>query len=476
MKNIIFKTSVIAMALFISVAVFAQQNLRTAYFLDGYTYNYKLNPSFAPERSFLAIPAIGNVGIGVESNFGLSTFLYPTQDGRLTTFLNKSVSDEQFLGKLNNLNKGNLDINESLLAVGFRTGKAFHTIDLSLKAGFGTVVPKDLFAFVKTGSSNGQYAWDISNIGLKGNLRAEFAYGYQRSFGKNLRVGARVKLLAGLAQVNMIIDNLNMTMNDKQWTVTAHGKAELSGPTSIGATDDNGSTNIDINMPESMSEWVEYLSSPSIGLAFDLGASFDFLKYFTASVSVLDLGYVTWNNTTTSVMPGGQWKFEGFENLGSEDGSVDEQLDALGKNFMDMLKMETTATNIKKKNMLSATIHAGIEARMPFYERLSFGFLATQRIDGPYSWTEGRFSANLAPVNWFSLAGSYAYSDFGNSLGGAVNIHLPGINLYAGLDSFLPLAAVTPQFVPVNTLNTNLTLGLTITFGKAKGRYRNSVE
>lgn len=473
MKNI-FKTSyIIVAAMLISTAAFAQQNLRSAYFLDGYTYGYKMNPAFAPERSFFAFPMLGNTGIGIESNLGLSTFLYPTADGKLTTFLNSSITDEQFLSKINNLNQMNMSLNESLLAVGYRIGKSFHTIDLSFKSDWGAVVPKGLFAFMKTGSADGQYSWDISNIGFRANARMELAYGYQRSIGKNLRVGARLKLLAGLARTNILVDNLNLTMNGQQWTVKAHGDAAISGPVRIGTKEGSNELNLsDIRTPETMEEFTEYLSSPSIGAAIDLGASFDFLKYFTASLSVLDLGFVSWNGTTTAVMPGGEWKFDGFENLGSSDGSVDDQLSALGDELAQMLKMEKVDDYVKKNSMLSATIHAGIEARMPFYERLSFGLLATQRIDGPYSWTEGRLIANLAPVNWFSLAGSYAYSNFGNSLGGVINIHLPGFNLYAGLDSFLPMSEVTPQYVPVNALNTNMTFGLTFTFGKAVSRYR----
>ena len=110
---------------------------------------------------------------------------------------------------------------------------------------------------------------------------------------------------------------------------------------------------------------------------------------------------------------------------------------------------------------------------MPFYERLSFGLLGTQRISGSYSWTEGRLSANLAPVNFFSLSCSCAASSFGNSVGAVVNFHFPGLNLYAGVDSFLPLLNVVPKYyIPVGHLNTNLALGLDITFGKAVGRYR----
>ena len=164
--------------------------------------------------------------------------------------------------------------------------------------------------------------------------------------------------------------------------------------------------------------------------------------------------------------------FNGFGNIASEDINIGDQLSGMGDELLNMLKLEKTGEGLTKSHMLAATIHAGVEARMPFYERLSFGLLGTQRIDGIYSWTEGRLIANLAPVNFFSIAGSYALSNYGSSLGAVLNIHLPGFNLYAGLDSFLPLMEVTPQFVPVNSTNTNVSLGLSFTFGKAVGRYR----
>lgn len=459
--------------LILSVALFdnasAQQNLRTAYFLDGYTYNYKLNPAFAPERSFFALPFLGNVGIGVESNLGLSTFVYPTSDGKLTSFMNKSVGDEQFLEKLRKLNKMNVSLNENLFAFGFRTGKSYHTVDLSLKAYMSASVPKDLFSYIKVGGANGRESWDVSRTGFKMSSRLELAYGYSRPIADWVRVGARVKLLFGMAHAKMLIDDMNITMNSEKWSITSHGKAEISGPFNVGTVENDD--NLDLDKIDMNGDFKEYLSTPNIGAALDLGATFDFLNYFTASVSILDLGFIGWNGTTTAVMPGGEWNFEGISNEISGKGSVDEQLENLGKDFVKLFKVDNSGKS-KRTNMLAATIHAGIEARMPFYERLTFGLLATQRIDGPFSWTEGRLSTNLAPVNWLSLAASYAISDFGNSFGGVLNLHLRGFNLYFGMDSFLPLMKVTPQSVPVNNLNTNLTMGLTFTFGKPVGRYR----
>ena len=480
MKTLRYTLAIALLTAVSSLSAFAQQNLRTAYFLDGYTYNYKLNPAMAPERGFFAVPMIGNFGVGAETNLAVSTLLYPTGNGNMTTFLNSSVADNEFLDKLNTLNSLNVSINESILAMGFRTGKSFHTLDLSLKADESASLPKDLFAFMKTGSSNGATAWDISRTGIRVDSRLELAYGYSRSISDWIRVGARAKMLFGIVRADALIDDLQLQMTGDEWSVTAHGTAEISAPVPNGeAGSDVDPTFITLitapfEVVEDIAEGVEdYYSKPNVGFAIDLGATFDFLEYFTASVSVLDLGFIGWNQTTTAVMPGGKWSFGGFDNISFADGGgLDAEIDRLGESLEDMIKMEITGEGIKKSNNIAATVHAGLEARMPFYERLTFGLLGTQRINGIYSWTEGRLSANLAPTNWFSLAGSYAISNFGNSVGGVANIHLPGLNLYAGLDSFLPLMNVTPQYIPIDSANTNLTFGMTLTFGKAQGRYR----
>ena len=88
MKKLLYIIAVTVLSAASYVNAHAQQsNLRTAYFLDGYTYRYRFNPSFAPERGFFAIPALGNIGIGAESNLGLSNFYFPTGNGSLNTFI-----------------------------------------------------------------------------------------------------------------------------------------------------------------------------------------------------------------------------------------------------------------------------------------------------------------------------------------------------------------------------------------------------
>lgn len=458
-------------ALFIVTAASAQQNLRTAYFTDGYTFKYKMNPAMAPERGFFAIPVLGNIGIGAESNLGLSTFLYPTSDG-LTTFLNSSVPADEFMGRIKRNNKLNVNVNTSILAFGFRTGKSFHTIDLSLRADARAAIPESLFGFIKEGSSDGVTSWDIAGTGARADARLELAYGYSRPLSDHINIGGRVKFLMGAARADVMMDKMSLSMTGDQWSVLSHGDASVSFPMTFGT--ESGSRLVDFNEITMSEDFKEYLS-PSIGLALDLGATADFMEYFTVSLSVTDLGFISWKNTTDMQTPEGKVIFDGFGTIETDPESGNtfgDQFSQLGEELLDMFSLEKVNDKMKKTSALAATVHAGFEARMPFYDRLSFGFLATQRIDGRYSWTEGRLSANVAPVNWLSASLSAAISDFGASAGAVLNLHVPGFNFFVGLDSFGPLMNVTPQFIPVGKINTNISFGLSTTFGKASGRYR----
>ena len=178
---------------------------------------------------------------------------------------------------------------------------------------------------------------------------------------------------------------------------------------------------------------------------------------------------MSWKNTTIAETPTTSWSFEGFESFESD--KINEQFSSMTSDMMNVFNFEVKESGTKKSSFLAATINAGIEARMPFYQRLTFGLLYTQRIEGVYSWSEGRIAASLAPTRWFSLSTNYAISNFGHSWGGAVNLHLPWLGIFVGMDNFSPLLNVTPQFIPVNPINTNLAFGINISFGKYNGRY-----
>lgn len=458
----------------------AQQNFRTGYFLDGYAYRYKFNPAFQGERGYFALPVIGRTGIGIESSLAMSDLIYPVSDGKLVTFLHPDVQASEFMRGISNVNKLAANIDMGILSTGFRSGKSYHTIDMSLRADVGINLPGSIFEFAKNGSSAGRTAYDINNLGAKLDSRFEIAYGYSRSISKNIYVGARIKFLLGGARASVLMDRMTVEMSENRWAVRGSGNLVTSGMLAFktkavaGTSDSPSSDNIIafepyLSMFEGPGETGNLLGNLSnFGAAADLGITWNFLRYFTLSASVLDLGFMSWSNTSRAYAPDEPWEFSGFgDNIGSEGSlSLGEQLEGMGKDLLNALSFERREAGLRSAESLAMTVHVGLEARMPFYERMSFGLLGTHRFDGLYSWTEGRVSLNLSPLKWLSITGNYAISDFGHSAGAAVSLHTKGFNLCIGTDSFLPFTNVTPQFVPIDNWNTNVILSMSFAFGK----------
>ena len=72
-------TFLLLLPLYVFCTVSSAQSLRSGYFLEGYTYRHLMNPAFSPERNYIAVPGIGNINVGAQSNVGLNTFIYHTE-------------------------------------------------------------------------------------------------------------------------------------------------------------------------------------------------------------------------------------------------------------------------------------------------------------------------------------------------------------------------------------------------------------
>lgn len=456
------KLTLITIALiFASFGAFAQ-NFRTGYFLDGYMYKYQLNPAFQGERGFFSLPGVGGVSVGVESNLAYGTFVYPA-DNQMVTFLHPSISDETFMSKIKQDNPVNANLDMNLLAVGFRVKNTYHTIDLSLKGNVHAALPGDMFRFLKVGGSDGNPVYDFSSLNLDLSVYSQIAYGFSIKIKDFMSVGVRAKFLLGLQAVQSNIDALQLSLQPDKWTVNAGGHIVAS---SLAAGYLNG------NLGDVQSEIKAMFKNPGFGAAFDLGVSFDFLKHFTVSASVLDLGFIYWKNLSKLGIVNNSWEYAGFDDITTGEGNdMNAQLDAQLEELKSAFQYEDMGTVDKHIQKLGITTMLGLEFRFPFYNRMSIGALGTHRFEGPNSWTEGRFSFNYAPFRWFSLAANYAISTFGHSYGAALNIHPAGYNLFVGVDSFKPLLNVTPKFIPIDDWNTNVKVGITFPFGKYNGRY-----
>lgn len=447
------------------------QNLRTGYFLDGYSYRYQFNPAFQGDRGFIALPVFSKLSLGAETSLAIKDFLYPTSTGTLGSFLHPDVSDDVVMKNLGKRTMLNANIDLNILGFGFRVKKTYHTFDISLKANADFTLPGDIFRFMKVGGSDGNAVYDMSDLSMRSDAYAQVAYGFSRRFIDMFNIGIRVKALMGIESVRSDIRSLSLKMDSDQWMVRADGSAVFSSlPASMIASEDF----------DAMTELMSVVKTPNLGFAIDLGASVDLFEYLTLSASILDLGFITWKNAGVYTLASDPWVYDGFNlsatGAGSSDpgSQLETKLDELGALFnFDEIEPESKDRN---RQSLAMTLHVGAEARLPFYERLSVGALATHRFHGSHSWTEGRFSVNWALLRWLSLAANYAVSDFGHSFGGALNLHPKGFSLFLGTDSFRPFTSFSPSMVPLNDMNTNLVFGINFPFGKYNGRFPKKIK
>lgn len=467
-KTIIFLIAALA----VSGTAAARQAFRSTYFLDDYSLRHEFNPAFAPTGSYFSMPFAGGFNLQTQSRLGVSTFLYPV-DGKLTTFMNSSVSADEFLGKLKSDNQLTLDNKISLLSIGIRGKKSSCTFDINMRNNMSLNMPYSLFDFMKNAGKSQHY--DVSNLSARMNSTAEAAFGYSRRITDRLSVGGRVKLLVGLVNVSADIDRMDIQMTEDKWLIQSHGTLKASSFAEIPTKGETGATLDDPSDYDLIDlDGIERKSGAIIsgyGAAIDLGAEMEIIDGLKVSLAVNDLGYMSWKNTVVAQTSGKGWSFEGFDNIsldGGNDSSLKNQFEDLTDDMMDMFDFHRTEKDGTDGGMVAATINAGVEYSMPFYRNLSAGLLSSTYINGRFSWSEARLFANVKPVKWFSCSLNYGLSKFGSTIGAAIGFTAPGFSMFIGTDHLnLNVAKASGAvYYPYKTLNTSVNFGISVNLGK----------
>ena len=434
------------------------QTAKSAYFLDGTFHNFKLNPAMKAERGFFSF-GLGNLTLGTNGNVGVSHFLYP-KDDHLTTFMSSSVDQNEFLDRLPKSICLGMNFDETLLAFGFRMFGGYTSFSLSMHSSTSMALPKELFKFATTGLQENTF--DFSGANLNSTSYAAATLGYSHEVYKGLRVGVNLKYLMGLAYADATLDKFNVELSENQWMIETHAQVQAALISELYIEEGQRSTFDNLQFGP--------FSPAAHGFAVDLGVVYDmseFVPGLTLSASVIDLGRIKWQYMMSIENGGTPIKWEGlkegdFNNLSA---SLEDEFATFGDNteqIMDIDDIGAKATN------LNATMFLGAEYNMPFYKPLSVAMLYGKKFS-PYvygGWDEFRGYINIAPLKWFEASANFGYSTFGTTFGWMLNIHPAGIAFFLGSDYMI--TKVTPQYLPVNNLNYNLTFGVNLALGKRK--------
>ena len=441
-----------------SIGYLSAQNSNTTYFTSGFDHRHNLNPAFMPERGIIDIPVLSNLNVGLNGNFGLNNFLYnyddPTGKYSLTTFLHRSIDGQKFINDLPDNLKGNVKIDMPILGFGFYSWGGYNTFGIGFHTNVGLKANKSLFDFLKNGQTeDGVSTYDMSNTRVDAMSYMDISFGHSREINERLTVGAKVKLLFGLAQQKMHYDKLIVEASEDRWIIDAQGESI----TTLGGLDagNNIGDELDFDKFE-----VDAPGIAGFGMGIDLGGSYKLTDDITLSAAILNLGWINWSKSVIGKTENDPYIFDGFQDMGS-DNDINDQMDQLGDDLEDLFKFRNAGIK-NSTTSLSPTLNIGGEYKLPAYRKLSLGLLSSTTFRSKYTYTELRGIATVSPTSWFDASLSGAFSNYGAGWGAMINFHPRAINFFIATD-FMP-GEVNPQFIPVKNFNMNINFGLSFAF------------
>ena len=301
MKKYSYRKYIFAAALLASCGNAMAQGLNSAYYTEDYKFRNEMNPAFGNDQSYVSIPVLGNINVGLHGNFGyqdvvMNNPVFGTTPGakRMTTFMNPYISSSDALDGFSTGNNRVVgDVGVTLLSAGFKAFGGYNTVSLSSKTNFGVALPYELFEFAKNTGNN---TYDIGDINAHAQSYVELAFGHSRDINEKLRVGAKVKLLFGGGRADLKMKDVKADLVDEnKWTVSGTAQADVS-----------------VKGFKYQMEEKEYKQKPGkyqyvndvdvdgaglggFGLAFDFGGVYKINEDWTVNAALLDLGFISWS-------------------------------------------------------------------------------------------------------------------------------------------------------------------------------------
>lgn len=443
-----------------AVAPAAAQEFRTAAFMQTNNYRHQINPAMLDE-AYVGMPFFGQINVGATGNIGLKNFVYKL-DGNprydLTTFMSPTVSAGEFLGDLHDKNRADVYVNYNIFSVGFKAFKGINLVELNVRSNTNVSLPYELFDFMKTAGAKETY--HLQDIGVRSQNYLELALGHSHRINDQWTVGAKLKFLIGGAYADFSADQLDVTMNGNQWRIVGDARLKAAVLSSEFDYEDPSKNSADGRRRVKGLDDVSF-GLPGFGLGVDLGATFKVTKDLTLSAAINDLGFINWSKVKHASSRG-DYTFDGFEDIyaGSNNtggNKLGDQFETLGDDLEEMFSVYDDGEG-SESQALAATINIGAEYTLPAYRNLRFGFLYTSRLHGLYSYHQGLLSATIRPVKCLEASVNTAVSSTGCTFGAALSLRAKHYNFFIGSDRIF--GKVSKEFIPLNSLNANVTMGM----------------
>lgn len=434
----------------------AEAQLRSSYFMRGSTQRYEMNPALSPNRGYIAIPVAGSFSTTLESNFlSVDNFFYPNgQNNGVVTYMHKSVSAEDFLNKLPDVNNLALGLNTQIIGIGNYFSGGFWSLGVRLRSETNVDIPKDFFALTKTLS---QGTYDIAGLGVETNNFIEASLGYTFPVQDAFTLGFRAKMLLGVARMSAKIDQMTVEIGEEAY------RADMAG-TFEGTI--AGYNFQDLQGDITMDKFVGHVTNfenfdpsniNSIGFAVDAGIEWTFRdEEIRLSAAVNDLGFNAWNANTSmcAAIDNVTFAFEGY------DLENNEVIFEKPENIV----LRTTSDQIEGKYKLHTSIVVGLEYNV-LNDLIGVGALWNKKIYDNRQWNSIGAALTVRPTPWFTASASYSWINKLGVMGIAMNVHTSYANIFLGADYIATKYGTANGGaipIPLNQNSVNISFGVSI--------------
>ena len=337
------------------------------------------------------------------------------------------------------MNEVNISANTDVISFGFYKGKGFWSFNVGARADVDATIPKEMFRYLRATDVE-NFSWsgesfDIRNEKLRLNAYIEVGAGYSRAINERLTVGGKAKLLLGAGNINLKINQIQMSGRgigyESEFQLKSDAYMEASAKGLKLEEEDGYITDLDYNS----------FGISGYGAGIDLGATYQVMKNLNVSAAILDLGFISWDKSNSQVA-------ESDRNATiNKDNYSDDVLDF---NLFGLKKKE----NKSRTTSLSPTMVIGGEYGL-LNNKLGLGLLSTTRFGQLKTYSELTFSANYRPNTLINTTLSYSMLQGGETFGIAFKIG----PLMLGTDY---------MYFGNNSKHVNAFIGLSIPLGKKR--------
>ncbi len=475
-------------ALLVTIAVdLAAQNSQVLYYMN-LPQNHLLNPALRPTNSvYVGLPVLSGVNENSNNNlFNFSdVFINGVVPDSLVTIFHPDSDPKEFIKKIKNINSLETEALVQFFGLGFIAGKdLYFSFDINDRVEQNIAIPGDILRLALEG--NEQFAGSRIDLkALRGDAMyyREVSFGFSKNFTSNLRLGARAKVLFGIAAVS--IDNRSLWLTvDEDYTHTYNAdlianfsapvEFYLSGQNTIdSAVFDSGrfeKTNGSGDVVTDVNAVVNYfLETQNLGFGIDIGAEYTITDKFRVSAAVTDLGYIKWKKDLSNLKAKSEFVFNGFDLLHIINDKIDP--DSLRTELLDSLKNSFYLTEAKSAFNTYLPFGVAIGGSYNLSENFSIGLLSYTRFIGSQVREALTVSANLNINSLFSTTVAYTamnhrYDNFGFGIA-----FKPGFFQFYALADRIPLtwnkvvSEGSSYPLPASLNTVHLRFGMNLVFG-----------